>query len=62
MIEDKSVQEMLNMLDVMLDEDAAYPQRLEAYEFLMEDCEAILCRRRRYGQNAYGSACALQGK
>ncbi len=42
MIEDKSVQEMLNMLDVMLDEDAAYPQRLEAYEFLMEDCEAIV--------------------
>ena len=33
---------MLQMLDVMLDEDKPYPQRLEAYEYLMEDCEPIL--------------------
>lgn len=30
------------MLDVMLDEEAPYNQRLEAYEFLLEDCDEIV--------------------
>lgn len=33
---------MLQMLDVMLDEEKPYSQRLDAYEYLMEDCEPIL--------------------
>lgn len=42
MDDNKTKKEMLQMLDVMLDEDKPYPQRLEAYEYLMEDCEPIL--------------------
>lgn len=42
MDDNKTKKEMLEMLDVMLDEDKPYPQRLEAYEYLMEDCEPIL--------------------
>lgn len=30
------------MLSVMLDEDKPYQQRLDAYEYLLEDCEPIL--------------------
>ena len=33
---------MLDMLSVMLDEDKPYQQRLDAYEYLLEDCEPIL--------------------
>ena len=42
MDDNKTRNEMLKMLDIMLDEDKPYPQRLEAYEYLMEDCEPIL--------------------
>ncbi len=35
-------EEMLAMLDIMLNEDEAYQKRLDAYEYLMEDCEPIL--------------------
>ncbi len=42
MTDDKSKSEMLAMLDLMLDEEKPYNERLEAYEFLMEDCEEIV--------------------
>jgi len=42
MTDNKSSSEMLNALDLMLDEDKPYNERLEAYEFLMEDCEEIV--------------------
>lgn len=42
MDDNKTRKEMLKMLDIMLDEDKPYPQRFEAYEYLMEDCEPIL--------------------
>lgn len=35
----KTKEQMLKALDIMLDEDKPYPERLEAYEFLEEDCE-----------------------
>ena len=38
----KTKEDMLKNLDVLLDEDLPYHQRLEAYEYLMEDCEPIL--------------------
>lgn len=38
----KTKQEMLEKLDVLLREDLPYHQRLEAYEYLLEDCEPIL--------------------
>lgn len=38
----KSKEEMLKQLDVMLNEDLQYSQRLEAYEYLMEECEPIV--------------------
>ncbi len=39
---DKTRSEMLQMLDLMLDESKPYPKRLEAYEYLSEDCEEIV--------------------
>lgn len=39
---EKTEEQMLKMLDVMLDEDKPYGERLEAYEFLQEDCEPIV--------------------
>ena len=38
----KNRENMLKMLDVMLDEDVDYNKRLEAYEFLLEDCEELV--------------------
>lgn len=38
----KSKDEMQNMLNVMLDEDRPYPERLDAYEYLSEDCEELV--------------------
>lgn len=38
----KTKKEMLEKLDVLLNEDLPYHQRLEAYEYLLEDCEPIL--------------------
>lgn len=38
----KNKDEMLKQLDVMLDEQLSYNQRLDAYEYLMEDCEPIV--------------------
>ena len=42
MTEEKTREQMLEMLDVMLDESVPYGERLEAYEFLLEDCEEIV--------------------
>lgn len=42
MDENKTVDEMLGMLNTMLDESISYSKRLEAYEYLLEDCEPIL--------------------
>lgn len=41
-LHEKTKDEMLNMLSLMLDEDKPYQQRLDAYEYLLEDCEPIL--------------------
>ena len=41
-MEEKSREKMLAALDVMLDEDKPYGERLEAYEYLLEDCEEIV--------------------
>ncbi|MDE5601506.1 MAG: hypothetical protein K2J16_03310, partial [Clostridia bacterium] len=38
----KTKQEMLDMLELMLDEDKPYNERLEAYEYLLEDCDEIV--------------------
>lgn len=38
----KSKEQMLEMLDIMLNEDIAYGKRLEAYEYLLEDCDEIV--------------------
>ena len=38
----KTKEEMLKNLEVLLNEDLPYHQRLEAYEYLLEDCEPIL--------------------
>lgn len=42
MDENKTRDEMLGMLNTMLDESLSYSTRLEAYEYLLEDCEEIL--------------------
>lgn len=42
MEENKNKSEMLAKLDIMLDEERSYSERLEAYEYLLEDCEPIL--------------------
>lgn len=39
---EKDKAQMLNMLDLMLDEERPYHERLEAYEYLLEDCEEIV--------------------
>ncbi|MDE7372543.1 MAG: hypothetical protein K2N18_00610, partial [Clostridia bacterium] len=39
---EKNKEQMLEMLDIMLDEDIPYNERLEAYEYLLEDCEEIV--------------------
>lgn len=38
----KTKEQMLKVLDIMLDESVAYTERLDAYEYLMEDCEEIV--------------------
>lgn len=38
----KTKKEMLRMLDVLVDESKDYPTRLEAYEYLLEDCEEVV--------------------
>ncbi len=38
----KNRDEMLKMLDTMLNEELSYSTRLEAYEYLMEECEPIV--------------------
>ncbi len=42
MDENKTKAEMLEKLSIMLDEEQAYLARLEAYEYLLEDCEEIV--------------------
>ena len=39
---EKNKEQMLEMLDIMLDEDIPYNERLEAYEYLLEDCDEIV--------------------
>lgn len=41
-ITSKTKDEMLQNLDVLLNEELPYHQRLDAYEYLLEDCEPIL--------------------
>ncbi len=38
----KNREEMLKVFDIMMDEEKSYQTRLDAYEYLMEDCEDIL--------------------
>lgn len=38
----KTKEEMLRMLAVLTDEDRPYPERMEAYEYLLEDCDEIV--------------------
>ena len=38
----KTKEEMLKMLAALVDESLPYPERLEAYEYLMEDCEEVV--------------------
>ncbi len=40
--DEKTKDEMLGELDILLNEELPYSQRLEAYEYLMEGCEEIL--------------------
>lgn len=42
MDENKSRDEMLGKLNTMLDESLSYATRLDAYEYLLEDCEPIV--------------------
>lgn len=42
MDENKSKDEMLGKLNTMLDESLSYATRLDAYEYLLEDCEPIV--------------------
>ena len=42
MDENKSREEMLENLDILLNEELPYNVRLDSYEYLQEDCEAIL--------------------
>ncbi|MCQ2409597.1 MAG: hypothetical protein MJ068_03545 [Clostridia bacterium] len=39
---EKTKENMLKVLSVMLDEDMDYQTRLDAYEYLMEDCDEIV--------------------
>lgn len=39
---DKTKEQMLEQLDVMLNEELPYGKRLEAYEFLLEECDEIV--------------------
>lgn len=41
-METKNRQQMLEMLEIMLDDERPYGERLSAYEFLQEDCEEIV--------------------
>ncbi len=41
-MDEKTREQMIEALDAMLDEDRPYHERLEAYEFLQEDCEEIV--------------------
>ena len=38
----KTEKEMRHMLDLLTDESKPYEQRLEAYEYLLEDCEPVV--------------------
>lgn len=38
----KTKQEMLRMLGILVDESLPYQKRLEAYEYLLEDCDEIV--------------------
>lgn len=38
----KTEKEMRRMLDLLTDESKLYEQRLEAYEYLLEDCEPVV--------------------
>ncbi|MEG2450189.1 MAG: hypothetical protein RSB09_00495, partial [Clostridia bacterium] len=38
----KTKDEMLKMIDLMLDESADYHDRLDAYEYLLEDCQEVV--------------------
>ncbi len=38
----KTEKEMLRQLDVLTDESKDYSERLEAYEYLLEDCEPVV--------------------
>lgn len=38
----KTEKKMLEMLDVLTDESRDYSERLEAYEYLLEDCEPVV--------------------
>ena len=38
----KTEKEMRRMLDLLTDESKPYEQRLEAYEYLLEDCEPVV--------------------
>lgn len=42
MSKDKNIQQMKEMLALMLDEERSYTDRLDAYEYLLEDCEEIV--------------------
>ena len=42
MTDGKTKSEMLEMLDIMLNEELPYAKRLEAYEYLLEDCDEIV--------------------
>ena len=39
---EKNKEQMLEMLDIMLNEDIPYSERLKAYEYLLEDCDEIV--------------------
>lgn len=41
-MEEKTKERMLQQLDIMLDENRPYHERLEAYEYLQEDCDEIV--------------------
>ena len=38
----KTKEEMLRMLGILVDESLPYQERLEAYEYLLEDCDEIV--------------------
>lgn len=42
MTDEKTRDQMLQNLDLMLDENLPYGERLEAYEYLLEDCDEIV--------------------